>query len=201
MFKKFQFLNPFADFSTFRFKNVTVPAFQSTGSKHRSQLYYKYYNNSKDFMMGIKINNDVDEMLMWKTNRTEINTMKIDKVIQAFDMFYNLPNLKFSRIDKFAMPVVDLDYTRSYKELIGLNLANIGYSDYQISKMDEILKVRVTKTGVTVEAQAVTVMMLTSIWGSKFFYLDDDFWLILKEKGKQPYLVVYVSAVSETWIE
>ena len=67
--------------------------------------------------------------------------------------------------------------------------------------MDERLKVRVTKTGVTVEAQAVTVMMLTSIWGSKFFYLDDDFWLILKEKGKQPYLVVYVSAVSETWIE
>lgn len=39
------------------------------------------------------------------------------------------------------------------------------------------------------------------VWGAKFFILDSDFWVILKEKNKKPYLVAMISSVNETWTE
>lgn len=41
-----------------------------------------------------------------------------------FNLFYNLPSLKLASIDKFIMPVINLDMKRSYKELIGLKFAD-----------------------------------------------------------------------------
>lgn len=37
--------------------------------------------------------------------------------------------------------------------------------------------------------------MFTAIFGAKYFILNEDFWVILKEKNKQPYLVTLVSSV------
>ena len=37
--------------------------------------------------------------------------------------------------------------------------------------------------------------MLTAIFGAKYFILDEDFWVFLKEKNKQPYLVTLVSSI------
>ncbi len=54
LFKNFRFKAPFQAIDFFRFKNVTVPAFQTSNAKQRSQLHYKYYNSSNDFMIGIK---------------------------------------------------------------------------------------------------------------------------------------------------
>lgn len=40
-------------------------------------------------------------------------------------------------------------------------------------------------------------MIVYSVWGAKRFFLDSDFWLILKEVGKKPYLIIAVSNVNE----
>ncbi len=121
--------------------------------------------------------------------------------MQMFNMFANFPSKKLSVIDKFRMPVIDLDYTRSYKEMLNLKFANDGFEDYIIQKMDERLKLKVTKFGVTIESQAAVMIFLTSSYRAKYFYVDNDFWLVFKEKNKQPYLVVHVTSVSETWTE
>jgi len=42
---------------------------------------------------------------------------------------------------------------------------------------------------------------MTMVWGAKFFILDSDFWVILKEKNKKPYLVAMIKSVNETWTE
>lgn len=57
-------------------------------SKQRKQLYYKYYNNTNDFMIAIKTRNHNDEIFLWKTNNTDFNNMKLDKFMKIFNMFY-----------------------------------------------------------------------------------------------------------------
>jgi len=90
LFKNFKFPIPFSDYNGFKFKNVTVRSFQSQNAKQRKQLYYKYYNNTNDFMIAIRTKNENDEIFLWKTNITEFKNMKVDKFMQMFNMFYKL---------------------------------------------------------------------------------------------------------------
>lgn len=53
LFKNFRFPVPFAHLPTFTFKGVTTPGFHAMGTKQKKQVYYKYYNSSNDFMIGI----------------------------------------------------------------------------------------------------------------------------------------------------
>ena len=52
-------------------------------------------------------------------------------------MFYDLPSQKIKRYDEFSMPVVNMDLTRSYKDLLDLWFADPLHDDYKIKKMDE----------------------------------------------------------------
>lgn len=110
LFKNFKFQTPFSDYNGFKFKNITVRAFQTMYSKQRKQLYYKYYNNTNDFMIAIKTRNHNDEIFLWKTNNTDFNNMKLDKFMKIFNMFYQMPSKSLAKMDKFIMPVIDLDY-------------------------------------------------------------------------------------------
>lgn len=121
--------------------------------------------------------------------------------MQIFDMFYKLESQRLAKVDKFIMPVIDLDYSRSYKDLLEAQFANDGFQQYKISAMDQRLKLKVTKEGVLLEAQAVVIGMRMAVFSAKYFYLNNDFWIILKEKNKLPYLVTLISSVNESWTE
>lgn len=43
---------------------------------------------------------------------------------------------------------MDLDLTRSYYDLIKSKFTNAGFEEYQISKMEERTKLKITKKGV-----------------------------------------------------
>jgi hypothetical protein len=75
--KILKFNQPFSADTSFKFKNVSVDAFNATNSKQRNQLYFKYYNNHEDFLMGIETANPNEEILILKTNRTEIKNFRI----------------------------------------------------------------------------------------------------------------------------
>lgn len=62
--------------------------------------------------------------------------------------------------------------------------------------MDERLKLKITKEGVLLQAQAVVVGLRMAALTAKYFYLNNDFWVILKEKNKMPYLVTLISEVN-----
>ena len=122
--------------------------------------------------------------------------MKLDKFMQMFNMFYRLESKPLSRVDKFIMPVIDLDYTRSYKDLLEIQFTNEGFEDYKISAMNQRVKLKITKEGVLLQAQAVVIGARLAALTSKYFYLNNDFWVILKEKNKLPYLVTQITTVS-----
>ncbi len=61
--------------------------------------------------------------------------------------------------------------------------------------MNENIKMKLTNSGVTLENQAVVVSLRTGVFGGKSFILNSSFWLIMKEKNKMPYLVMFVKEV------
>lgn len=81
MEKLLRFKTPFSEETGFKFKNVSVEAFSAKNSKQKKQIYYKYYNNTDEFLMGIETTNPVDEVLFLKTNRTEIKNFRMEKVL------------------------------------------------------------------------------------------------------------------------
>ncbi len=97
------------------FNGVSTTAFEALNSKQKRQVYYKYYNHSKDFMIGIRTDNNIDEALFWKTNQTEVNSMKFSKILQTIDFYYQMPSLNLRSFDKFRMPVLDYEFERKYK--------------------------------------------------------------------------------------
>lgn len=60
LFKNFQFKSVFGDRANFRFNGVVVPAFHANRSKNMNQLYFKYHNSNRDFMVGIETQNEND---------------------------------------------------------------------------------------------------------------------------------------------
>lgn len=99
-------------------------------------------------MIGIETINMNDEIILWKTNMTDMKTVKIEKVLGLFNMFYNLPSQRINSWDKFRMPVVDLDLKRSYQEMLQLRFADDVHKNYVISRMEEKIKMKITRSGV-----------------------------------------------------
>lgn len=54
---------------------------------------------------------------------------------------------------------------------------------------------KLTNTGVTLENQAVVIALKTGFFGGKSFILNSSFWLIMKEKNKMPYFIMFVKEV------
>jgi hypothetical protein len=84
--------------------------FEASSSKLKNQVYYKYFNNTEDFMIGLETNSPNDEILLWKTNQTGVKEAKIEKILSIIEFYNSLPSTKLTRDDKFMMPVVDVDY-------------------------------------------------------------------------------------------
>jgi hypothetical protein len=49
------------------------------------------------------------------------------------------------------------------------------------------------------ENEASMILTFTLDLNRKFFILDRDFWVIMKEKNKAPYLLMLVRSVEERW--
>lgn len=75
-------------------------------------------------MIGIQTQSPNDEILLWKTNIKEINEMRIQKFLQMFNMLYRQESKHLDVLDKFIMPVIELDYSRNYKEMVDLEFTN-----------------------------------------------------------------------------
>jgi hypothetical protein len=98
--------------------------------------------------------------------------------------------------DHFAMPVVDLDVTRNYDELIGAAVESGKLKGYRISVMIEKIKFKIDEVGAKVENEAVIIMTKCEIMSEikpKRLILNDSFWVIMMQKGSYPYFVAQIN--------
>ncbi len=61
---------------------------------------------------------------MWKTNNSDVKNSRMEKIVEMLNLFYKMPNNYISSQDKFMMPVINLDYTRNYKDLQRIKFSN-----------------------------------------------------------------------------
>jgi hypothetical protein len=132
LYKNFRFKKPFTRIPSYLFNDKYVEGFEASTSKLKNQVYYKYYNNTKDFMIGLETNSPNDEILLWRTNQTGVNDAKFDKIIQMINFYNSIPSTKLTKLDRFSMPAVDVEYDRTYKEMLKAIFTNLGFEDYSI---------------------------------------------------------------------
>ena len=91
------------------------------------------------------------------------------------------------------MPNISIKHRRDVKQLLGKSLKNEKFKEYYFAKIYEILKLEIDETGVKAENEGVIVMTRgISMSEPKKIILDKSFWLVMKEQGKEPYLVAYI---------
>ncbi len=71
-------------------------------------------------------------MLLWKTNQTVVNSAKFTKIMEMIDFYNQMPSNNISSLDKFGMPVIDVDYKRDYQQLKNLAFSNKDFENYVI---------------------------------------------------------------------
>lgn len=74
--------------------------------------------------MGIQTANKNDEILLLKTNLTEFQNIKMEKLQKWIEMYGLLPNKRFKSIDEFRMPNLNFDFMRRIDEMRGLSFTN-----------------------------------------------------------------------------
>lgn len=99
--------------------------------------------------------------------------------------------------DKFAMPVVDFDVEREYKEMIGAGVQSGELKGYYIAVMVEKIRFRIDEVGAKVENEAVMIMtrcMPMVRPNVKRLILDRPFWVVMKQKGAHPYFIAQINS-------
>ena len=97
------------------------------------------------------------------------------------------------------MPIVSLDAKRNYDQMIGLKFKNEELSQYFIAAMFEAVKLNIDQSGAKVENEAVMILTrgATINFDRKIISLNEDFWVVMKEEGKSPYLCVFITEPNE----
>lgn len=81
-------------------------------------------------------------------------------------------------------------------------LLNKEFNNYAFSTVYEGIKLKIDQAGVKVENEGVIIAKVTSAFVEnppepKYFIFNETFWIVLKEKGKHPYLCIRVNDPKE----
>lgn len=85
--------------------------------------------------MGIETANNNDQILLLKTNLTQFQNIRIEKIEKWIEMYSKLPNKKLRYFDEFKMPVLNFEYLRELNEMNGLFFNNTQINQSKINIM------------------------------------------------------------------
>lgn len=143
------------------------------------------YNNDDDFILKLKLKTPNDELFIIKGN-----SQKTAEEIAQLVTTTISENGVVTEADRFAMPVVGLDIDRNYSELVQAVIRSGMLQGYSIKYMQEKVKFRLDEAGAGVEAEAVIVATKSL---PKKLVMDRPFWIVMKQPGKKPYLILQVN--------
>lgn len=162
------------------------------------QIQVLYYNSENDFAL-------------------LVNTKSKDEVIFAkglngntFNEIYNTMNTKsykftgnnnFSKNDKFKAPLIEFDEEKRFEELEGKVFINSEGETGEIKDALQTIKLSLDEKGGEIKSEAAITYLKSSISTLKeenrYFILDDEFTLFLREKGKEkPYFAAQINDIT-----
>jgi hypothetical protein len=135
-----------------------------------------------------------------QADRDEIYLFKTDKdlsVKQAIDHINHVSTFKaidsIGDSDQFEVPVLDLDYSRTIADLVGCQLTNVH--GVKIEAILEAVKLKLDESGAVVENEGMMFTNESAVISDRKLQFNKPFWVVMKEKGKHPYLCIRVNNV------
>ncbi len=99
--------------------------------------------------------------------------------------------------EKVQIPKVHIDQRRKYEELHGAGLLNPGFEQYFIADTLQVVKFDLNEKGAELRSYAMVIYAGASgipyIAPPRSFILDKPFLMILRQKGKEPYLMCWIA--------
>ena len=158
--------------------------------KQKQQILVHEYKNAENFIVSMKTTSLKDQIFLIKSEEKYC----AEEIVEKINLLKSTP-IALREDDTFMMPNISIKHRRDVKELIGKSLRNEGFKQYQFSQVYEILKLDMDESGVKAENEGAIMMTLFGLVEKvepKNIILDKSFWLVMKEYGKEPYLVAYI---------
>ena len=176
----------------FSFNGEEVEGFYAKKELQRENVQIIKYENDDKFIVKLRLKDSDDELILAKgydmTNPQEI----VEEINQN-----NKGSLSIiEESDRFEAPILHLDHSRDYVELVRKFLANQGFEEYFIAQMFENIKFDMDEKGARVENEA-GIIMATSIsepQEPRNFIMDKSYWVVMKRTDSEnPYFILGVN--------
>lgn len=176
------------------FGDSVVSGFSASNDAERSNVNVLYYENRDKFIISLKLEQEEDELILAKG-------FDMGSPVSAIETYKNnQQTFSFMRHeDEFTMPDLHLDMHREYSEMIGAQLKNAGFTDYEIGVMFENIKFDMDHKGARVENEGVigiraTAMPNENLVKPRILKMDKPFWVMMKHKASDsPYFLLGIN--------
>lgn len=155
----------------------------------RKQVSIYDYRNPDDFIIKITPADTLLEVIITGMN-PEGN---IYETIMETDRRINesFPD-PLGESDELIIPVVTIDHSHVYRDLLGKYLLNKGFEEYFIAAAAQGINLRLDHTGASAVASGKVLLRKGPV--PRIYAIDDPFILLIREKGKEePLIFVRVS--------
>lgn len=199
LIKEFKFPYVFSKLDNDKFKNIkNVKYFginSETDKKVYNQVEVLYYDNEDSF--AVKLNTKENEEIILSRGFKGNSFNEIYDFINAKNKEFN-GSKTFDSHDYLKIPNIDFKIKEEFKELEKKDFLFANQDTYYIDKAIQTIEFKLDHEGGKLKSEAGMSVNETSaaISSKRYFYFNDDFVIILKEKDKNlPYFAAYISDI------
>lgn len=190
--------------NTMKFGDKEVLGFTADSNSFEN-IYILEYKNRDNFLIGIKLKDEKDQIFLGKGYSMDNPDEAVKKLRELAppqtDGDYTLGR-PMNKKDVFRAPSISMEHTREYKEMLGHRVTNKALKNYVIGFMQEVLKFDMDERGARVENEAL-IGMVTSVgptpdpYKPKELILDKPYWIMMKRSNStNPYFILGVNNTS-----
>lgn len=192
--KEFEFINPFdklgeAKFSDYQ-KSVEYFGINNASDKRLdSNVEVLFYNNKDDFSVKLNTKGN-DEVILYKTKNVKSFNDFYQEILDKSSK-YNGEKF-FSENDELKIPYINVETAINYDELCGRFIK--GTNGMYIANALQNVKFNLNEKGGNLTSEAgITSEYLSENEKTRYFYFNDNFVLLMKEKDKSmPYFALKI---------
>lgn len=203
--KEFHFKNAFdeLDNGTFGKKYEDIKYFginEDSDSKLYNQVEVLYYNSESDFAVILNTKEEEQVILSRGAKGNNFGTIynNIVKKSNEYD-----GNKVFTKNDYLKVPNIKFNTKKEFKELCGNKFYAKDGEECNIEQAIQTIEFELDKSGGKIKSEALIGMLKNTALAPeeeikyRYFYLDDEFTMFLKEKDKEmPYFAANIEDIT-----
>lgn len=201
--KEFNFENDFdeLDNGTFGTKYNDVKYFginKDSDSKLYNQVEVLYYNSESDFAV-ILNTKEGEQVILCRGAKGESFAKTYNNIMEKANVYKG--NKKFTEDDSLKVPNIKFNTKKEFNELCSKEFYAKDGDKCIIEQAIQTIELEMDKSGGKIKSEAAIVMVketaMMPVEEQRYFYLNDEFTMFLKEKDKEtPYFAANIEDIT-----